>query len=285
MEKSIVFIDFFKYISENHLSLEFDELLTVDGLLNYYNIRDLSLKTNATIDAFPIPSLEIVRVLQLSGDILNLVFHHHNPVIDKKEIYKIITDICLIGGNNPFTGYVQKKDGKRSILIECVDKVACIPTITHEASHIIMPISYTPNYHHTEMIPILVEFIASYILDRMDIGENNLELAYAYWVANLKHQIILKNKYDENQPEKIDFNEEGLSYAFNTNYTYTYIISTLYAFNLLPMFFDNYKSFLTKLSNSIISGENIQDLYKYYGLDFSSSKFMDEPTNILKKYL
>lgn len=277
---------FFNLLNKYKLSISLDELLTEQGRLNYLYMQDLALKTNVDLGKYNLHKVDKNVVYDLSIQILTLLFHHFNNIVPIDDIIRIVFGCHVYGGNNPFEGYVEEINGKKNIALECDNRVESIPTIVHEGSHIIVPNSYTPNYHHREVIPIIAEFIACSVLDGMNIGTENLESVYAWRVDCLKQYFKTRTENDDTFMEHQDLSLlEKAPYIYQSHNSYSYIISTLAAFNLFDNYLEDPLTFINKLSASIKNDQNIYSLYKYFGIDFNSEKVVAIPTNILKKYI
>ncbi|MCH5166355.1 MAG: hypothetical protein J1F35_00550 [Erysipelotrichales bacterium] len=276
-------MNFFTTLKENNYEFDFDEISSIKGRQNYEILKDLALKTNANLDLFDIVSILPEDVLIRSTQILKILFEGLFPPI---TVSKIISKMKVYGGVNPYNGHVVKMNGEQYIAVECIDKVTSVITVVHEGSHILLPAKYVPNYHHREVIPILNELVAASTLDELKLGSNNLESTYAYRVNNLKYHFSPNNEFDDSVLKNNDgITYEKIKYIYDSHTDYTYIISIIYALNLFALYQEDRKQFLNVLRSSLINDPNIYSLYQYYGLDFKDEKILDEPTNILKKYL
>lgn len=267
-------LEYFNGIRLRNISMELIEFGTCEGLDNYFTLLDEILKNESDISSINIKPMDIKRVCDLSSQIVNLIYGNY---VSPQKIHKMYEKVVVTGGY-PFDGSVIGVDGKEYITIGKSDTIQSIPTLTHEGSHLIIPNTYLNNAHILDTLPILTELISSIILDGMHIGESNFENTLILRIASLRDQIVYKHTkvYDE-ENEKTKYIKSYVQHSL-----YNYLISFVYAINLLIYYLEDARSFLNKLDNSLKNDENVYDFLRYYGIDFTSSSTIDNAIKVLK---
>lgn len=266
-------IEYFNYIKDTKLSLSLKEISTSQGIDNYLKLIDELLVNASSLHDVKEKHLNITRVNDLASQILNLIFYSSEL---ENKIHEMISKIVVTGGNS-YDGSVILVRGKKYITVGSNDKVLSIPTITHEATHIIVPEKSIQNAHLIDTIPILIELITSVILDGMHIGENNFNQVLIVRIASLREEFI--NKVENLRNIKTE--EEQFISAYFRHSFYNYLISFVYALNLLIYYLEDTPRFITHLKN-VLNDKNIYELISDYGIDFLSDDTINNVIKVLK---
>lgn len=267
-------LNYFNGVKNYNLSLSTIELNTMDGINSYSRLLSEISINPSDAKTIPIRNAEIKRVYDLSSQILNLIFASYKS----QEYIHALFERVAVTGTSPFDGSVVLADGKEFITVGRNDKIQSIPTLTHEGTHIIVPFSYTENCHILDTLPILTELISALILDGMHIGSDNFNNCLIQRISNLKEQMLNRDK----EVAVKGINEAQYVRAYRRHLFYNYLISFVYAINLLKFYLEGAPEFLNKLNNSLMYDSDLYDLLKYYGIDFSSNETVDTTINVLK---
>lgn len=267
-------LNYFSNIRKYKLSLSVLEFETSSGVDNYsYFIKEL-IKNKSSMENISINPLEISRVYDLSSQILTLIFKES---VKPQSIHSLYERV-VVTGSTPFDGSVIEVDDKKFVSVGKNDAIESIPTLTHEGTHVIIPYSYTNNYHTIDTIPILTELIASIILDGMHIGENNFNKFLIARISSLRVEFLdLINTTPAPENKKEIYINHYKRHTF-----YNYAISFIYATNILINYLEEPSHFIDKLNESLMNDTNVYDLLHYYGVNFNSSKTIENSIKVLK---
>lgn len=267
-------LNYFSAIVSYNLSLVVEEFQTVDGVNNYSYIIDELLRNISNTSSIDILDMENTRVYDLSSQILNLLFGEYKS----REYIHDYFERVVVTGKTPFDGSVIMVEGKKFITVGKNDKIMSIPTLTHEGTHIIVPYSYIRNSHVLDALPILVELITSILLDGMHIGSSNFNNSLIVRISDLKEQYLkgsLLISQDASERDKY-------VHTFKRHSFYNYLISFVYATNLLIYYLEDAPRFIGTLNDSLKYDESFYDLLKYYGINFTKNETISNTIKILK---
>lgn len=267
-------LNYFSAIVSYNLSLVVEEFKTIDGINNYSYIIDELLKNASDDSCIDLLDLDISRVYDLSSQILTLLFNEYKS----KEFIHEYFERVVVTGETPFDGSVIMVKGKKFITVGKNDKVMSIPTLTHEGTHIIVPYTYTKNSHILDALPILVELITSILLDGMHIGSSNFNNSLIVRISNLKELYFKESLLISQDASERD----KYIHAFKRHSFYNYLISFVYATNLLIYYLEDAPKFISTLNDSLKYDKSFYDLLKYYGINFTKNETITNTIKVLK---
>ncbi len=276
-------LDFFNYVKKNSINLSFSEIDNEIAKTYLNDFTNILLNSNISYQQSSL-SLTPSKVYDLATQILYIMF---GKTFSNDDIDELKNKIIITDGANPFEGGIGYLDQEKYIILECANSNYSVPTLTHESTHYLTDGKYYSNYHHIETLPILIEFITSLILDGMNIGNNNYEAIIAERFITLQERIKDKIKYTITSNDRLNnqlLEQKQMFYVYSSNIAYTYLISTIYALNLLVYYKQDVFAFISKLNRTLKYQNGLEDLIKYYNIDLNKRETYDEPIRILNNY-
>ena len=267
-------------ISHFGYDVSFRELEFRRGQMNYDKLCDRLIECDRPVDYKKYPVLALEEIKQLVLEIYDQLFdEYYHDII---ESYGSLVQTMKI--DEPFDAVIEHDihgddDRIKSIFISDKCSVVEVPCLAHEYMHGLL-LKYNTNlfnrvisnYHYDELLPIIIEYLASYYLDDTYTGI----VDYNSGIRLRANAINAKDKMDVQdliRTHRISLTDYSDIIDYQSHNLFTYIICDMYASYLASI---RDVDLIDRLKNVIDGSSSIADsIIKPYNLSLINKDVLD----------